>query len=138
MDDEQARQARADRLMQALEGSGLALWDYDARTARVLMSEAWAAMRGEPLAPSAGESVEGRIAAELREGAFEQARLGLPYGSVIDERQTIEASETGAALLRQPCRFWKRQVFQHLRNADVERIDVSPVRRLIGARPAAV
>ncbi|WP_374664835.1 ATP-binding protein [Ramlibacter sp.] len=58
MDDEQARQARADRLMQALEGSGLALWDYDARTARVLMSEAWAAMRGEPpvaqeLAPAA-------------------------------------------------------------------------------------
>jgi diguanylate cyclase (GGDEF)-like protein/PAS domain S-box-containing protein len=45
--------AARERLEQALDGSSVALWDADLRTGRVYLSEAWAAIVGQP----AGETV---------------------------------------------------------------------------------
>jgi diguanylate cyclase (GGDEF)-like protein/PAS domain S-box-containing protein len=55
--------AARERLEEALDGSSVALWDADLRTGRVYLSEAWAAIVGQP----AGETIAslGELAAML-------------------------------------------------------------------------
>jgi diguanylate cyclase (GGDEF)-like protein/PAS domain S-box-containing protein len=71
-----ALEAQRERLAYALEGSRLALFDLDARTGRVLLSEEWARMVGAP----EGETVTTAAALAERVPVEEHATL---YESVI-------------------------------------------------------
>ena len=54
------------------------------------------AVGGELCTTLAREGVACHAAGELREGIFEQPRLGLPHRRIVDQRQCIEACEGGA------------------------------------------
>ncbi len=95
-------------------------------------------MRFEFRTALAPEGQEAGASGNSAKAASSTRALAVHTGVVIDERQLFEACEGSAACFREARRIGEGKLPQHGGKVDVDRIDVVPVRRLVGAGPAAV
>ena len=92
----------------------------------------------ERASPFGDKGVEGRIAFDFTEGGFENDALCFPHARVIDVRQLVERGKSSLGFRRQRFRLGESKPLQKFFDADVDGIDIAPVRWLIGAGAAAV
>ena len=93
---------------------------------------------GDEAVELGNDGVAAEASLERNEASLEHRALQPPDFDVVDVAGARERVDPGATLLEQQARVVRRGKIGHAVHVDVDRIEKAPVRRMVGARAAAI